>query len=78
MVRAKLLSLLKNFSYPETVFFPFLLLAHYSKKYEQIKLKKKLSLLMAAILIFSSIIIRLPTTSSLLVVGVRARTTNDR
>ena len=42
MVRAKLLSLLKNFSYPETVFFPFLLLAHYSKKYEQIKLKKKL------------------------------------
>ena len=42
MVRAKLLSLLKNFSYPETVFFPFLLLAHYSKKYEQIKLKKEL------------------------------------
>ena len=58
MVRTKLLSPLKNFSYPETVFFPFLFLAHYSKKYEQVKLKKKLSLLMTAILIFSSIIIK--------------------
>ena len=42
MVRAKLMLLLKMFPYPETVFFPFLLLAHYTKKYEQIKLKKKL------------------------------------